>query len=294
MAEGLVKEGAATTAGRYPSPPVTHPANSNDRDVLREECRAMTTRAGAFFSNLDDGTMLRWLFRAILVGSAVVLALDLNEIRRSEADAAPYGDDVFEAPILPPSLSDGAPEAPPFDIRSQPETLKQPARFDLLPGGVLKIEGAFDVGAASRFAAEIEERGEYVTMIELNSPGGSVDDALAISTLIREKGYDTRITEGALCASSCPIVMAGGVGRMAQEGAVVGVHQVYGVGGDVASAARAMSQAQVTTARVSRHLAEMGIANGLWLHALETPPDRLYYLSQDEMREFTLVTADGE
>jgi hypothetical protein len=34
----------------------------------------------------------------------------------------------------------------------------------------------------------------------------------------------------------------------------------------------------------------MGIGNGLWIHALETPPDRLYYLTPQEMTEFKLTT----
>jgi hypothetical protein len=52
-----------------------------------------------------------------------------------------------------------------------------------------------------------------------------------------------------------------------------------------------MSRAQNVTARVSRHLAAMGIDQGLWLHALDTPPDRLYYLSPEELLEYDMVTA---
>jgi hypothetical protein len=36
----------------------------------------------------------------------------------------------------------------------------------------------------------------------------------------------------------------------------------------------------------------MGVKSGVWLHALETPPDRLYYLTPEEMKAFALVT-DG-
>jgi hypothetical protein len=53
-----------------------------------------------------------------------------------------------------------------------------------------------------------------------------------------------------------------------------------------------MSDAQKTTADVSRHLEQMGIKSGVWLHALETPPDRLYYLTPQEMKQFALTT-DG-
>ena len=51
-----------------------------------------------------------------------------------------------------------------------------------------------------------------------------------------------------------------------------------------------MSEAQKTTATISRHLAAMGIDPAVWLHALGTPPDRLYYLSDEELTRYRLVT----
>ena len=47
----------------------------------------------------------------------------------------------------------------------------------------------------------------------------------------------------------------------------------------------------VTTARISRHLIDMGIDPVLWLHALDTPPQALYYFSAAEMAKYRLVTA---
>ena len=52
-----------------------------------------------------------------------------------------------------------------------------------------------------------------------------------------------------------------------------------------------MSDAQATTARISRHLAEMGVDPALWLHALDTPPQALYYFSPEELAKYRLVTA---
>lgn len=95
----------------------------------------------------------------------------------------------------------------------------------------------------------------------------------------------------ALCASSCPLVFAGGVAREAEKDAILGVHQVFNAGQTRPSPEQAMSGAQSTTARIARHLDEMGISAGLWIHALETPPDRLYYLTSEEMAEYRLTTA---
>jgi len=243
------------------------------------------------FLRADDGLLMRGAFFGLLAAAGAFLFVDLREM--SLANSALPGHDPMttDAPVLPPALTEGVPQAPPVQPDTSPEVLRQPMRFELLPGGLLKAEGAIDLGAADRFAEEIAARGEYVKAVSLNSPGGSVEDALAMSRLIREKGLGTRVATKALCASSCPLILAGGVTREAEENAVVGVHQVFNAGQNRPSPEQAMSEAQSTTARITRHLEEMGIGDGLWINALETPPDRLYYLTPEEMTEYKLVTA---
>lgn len=285
--------GGAQTAAQ-PELPYAHAANTNITDAsANARRRSLWTRIAEGAGHVDDGAVLRWCFRAILAGSVVVLALDLKEIRQQENASWPVPElsPGEQVPVLPPALSDGEPDAPPFEIVTPPETLTKGASFDLAAGGVLAIEGAIDPGAAERFAAEIEARGEYVETIRLNSPGGSVEDALTMSRLIRERGYGTQVENGNLCASSCPLILAGGATRQTGPEAVIGVHQVYGVGAAPPSPAEAMYSAQSTTARVTRHLVDMGVSSELWLHALETAPDRLYYLSPEEMAEYRLTTA---
>ena len=158
------------------------------------------------------------------------------------------------------------------------ETLKQPLAIELGTGGALRLTGSFDPGAATRFAAEIEARGEYVEAVVFDSPGGSVTDAIAIGALIAEKGYATRVEPGGLCASSCPLAFAGGKARQATPRSAIGIHQVYAAAQAGAlplgaqAAGNAMSEAQKTTATITRHLTAMGVDPALWLHALETPP----------------------
>jgi hypothetical protein len=160
----------------------------------------------------------------------------------------------------------------------------------------LRLTGSIDVGAAERFAAEIAARGEYVETIVLDSPGGSVVDALAIGDLIHESGLATMVGAGALCASSCPIVLASGAERFASPEAAIGVHQIYAaaLSDDPQNALRvagtAMSDAQTTTGEIISHLTRSGVDPALWLHALATPPDRLYYFTPEEMTGLKLVT----
>lgn len=252
---------------------------------------ALLPRLKDAFLRADDGLLMRGAFFALLATASAFLFVDIREM--SLANTALPGHDPLttDAPVLPPALTDGVPQAPPVEPASAPDVLRQPMRFDLQPGGILKAEGAIDLGTADRFAEEIAARGEYVQAVSLNSPGGSVEDALAMSKLIREKGLNTQVETRALCASSCPLIFAGGVARDAAENAILGVHQVFNAGQTRPTPEQAMSEAQRTTARIARHLDEMGIADGVWIHALETPPDRLYYLTPKEMAEFKLTTA---
>lgn len=247
-------------------------------------------RIGEAIRKLDEGALMRGAFYVLLSAAVVFLVVDIRDMTTMNA-ALPGFDPMHEGqPVLPPALTDGVPAAPPVQPASPKEVLQKPMTFELTTGGVLLAEGTIDPGAAARFSKEIETRGEYVMTVTLNSPGGSVDDALAMSKLIRDRKLDAKVASKALCASSCPIVFAGGVRRSAEKDAVIGVHQVFNGSKDRPSAEQAMSAAQATTAKVARHLDQMGIAAGLWIHALETPPDRLYYLTPKEMTDFKLTT----
>src|SRR5690606_9345640 len=132
---------------------------------------------------------------------------------------------------------------------------------------------------------------EYVKTVTLDSPGGALDDAMAMARILREKDIATEVADGAVCASSCPLFFAGGLTRTVGAKAAVGVHQFYAALQTTTPPAQAMSDAQATTARISRHLIDMGVDPALWLHALDTPPQALYYLSPEEMMRYRLVTA---
>ena len=250
--------------------------------------RGMLARIAA----ISDGAILRAAFFVMLAGTLSVLWIDYRELTEADvaSPAAPY------APVLPAFDPDSPMTGPGPEVTSDVEALREPLSIMLGTGGVLSLAGTIDPGAAARFATEIEARGEYVAVVTLDSPGGSVADAIAIGTLISEKGFATRVEAGALCASSCPLAFAGGRERQATARSAIGVHQIYAavpagtLPTGIRAAGDAMSDAQKTTAAVTRHLTAMGVDPALWLHALETPPDRLYYLSPDELETYRLVT----
>jgi len=242
---------------------------------------------------IEDGSILRVAFFALLIGTASVLYVDFRELSQSEPAVMP----AMPEPILPPAdPASGVPNQPMPPILTPPEQLEAPLEIALAAGGDLVLTGTIDPGAAARFAAEIEARGEYVKTVVLDSPGGSVMDALEIGALIQEKGLATKVAAGNLCASSCPIIFASGAERIASPESAIGVHQIYaaslgsGAADAIAVAGVAMADAQSMTAKITRHLSKSGVDPAMWLHALDTPPDRLYYFSAEEMQRLKLVT----
>lgn len=251
----------------------------------------------AWAMGLEDGAVLRFAFYALLAGTVGVLYVDFREMANT---VPPEVLTRMPQPILPPATtpSGGGQERP--LVTSSPELLEKPLEIALGSGGKLMLTGTIDPGSSARFLAEIEARGEYVSTVLLDSPGGSVDDALSIGRLIRERDLSTEVADGGLCASSCPLILAGGVERMAGREAAVGVHQIYAAAlsatpiDALSVAGVAMADAQSVTADITRYLSDGGIDPALWLHALETPPDQLYYFSPQEMEQFKLVTKWSE
>jgi hypothetical protein len=240
----------------------------------------------------EDGALIRSAFFGLLTATGAILYLDYSDL--SAQTAAATAPDL--SPILP-AFDPNAPGGAPRPHVTTPETvLRQPLQVALVNGGVLQLTGTINIGAAERVKAEVEAHGEYIKTVTLDSPGGTVSEALAIGKLIRDKGFSTSVAAGALCASSCPLVFAGGKERLATPTSAIGVHQIYAaapagsMASRLAAAGNAMSDAQTLTAEISRYLKGMGVDDEVWLKALETPPERLSYFSPDELTRLNLAT----
>src|SRR6201999_4036303 len=126
--------------------------------------------------------------------------------------------------------------------------------FDLIGGGKLMATGTITPGISESFASEVGRHGDYIKTVVLNSTGGSVADALAMGRLIRERKFATEVEAGKYCASSCPLVFAGGVERRAGDRATIGVHQIAAMRSDREAAPRdEMRIAQKVSGRCGRY-----------------------------------------
>src|SRR5260221_3601047 len=230
----------------------------------------MQQRFHAWLSDRADEVILRWIFRSLVLVRIAVLAVDLATMQGWLAiagqAAAPaeieLGSPALNLPGMPQIL---APWLPGGDKRlvplRQPDgALAQPMTFELVSGGKLMATGTITPGLSQSFAAEVGKRGDYVKTVVLNSPGGSVTDALAMGRLIRERKFATEVEAGEKLASSGPLGFAGGVERRAGDRATIGVHQVAALRSAANGPPRdEMSVAQNISARRPHYLAEEGL-----------------------------------
>jgi hypothetical protein len=259
-------------------------------------------RFHAWLSENADEAILRWIFRSALLVVIAVLVADLARINGwiiypdPLAEPAEIKEDspALNLPSLLPSIL--APLLPDSEKRLVPlpqpdRAMAQPMTFELVGGGRLIANGTITPGISQKFAAEAERHGEYIKTVVLNSLGGSVADAIAIGRLIREKQFATEVEAGKYCVSSCPLVFAGGIDRRAGEKAVIGVHQVAAMRSAANGPPRdEMSDAQNISARCQRYLGDMGINLQVWVHAMETPHDKLFVFKPDELKSLNMVT----
>ena len=261
----------------------------------------MRERFHTWLSDRADEAILRWIFRSVVMVTIAVLAVELAGTQGWIANLSPaatpdeieLGSPALNFPSLPSVLAPWLPGDQRLVPLPQPDgATAQPMTFELVSGGKLMATGTITPGISQSFAAEVGKRGDYVKTVVLNSPGGSVTDALAMGRLIRERKFATEVEAGKYCASSCPLVFAGGVERRAGDRATIGVHQVAAL----LSAANGpprdeMSVAQNISARCQRYLADMGVSLQVWVHAMETPHDRLFVFKPDELKALNMVTA---
>ncbi len=261
-------------------------------------------RALAWLHATPDDAILNWLFGAMLLATVAVLGLDYWQMWQAAEQQAATEPAQTDAPSANPSKPSDVPLAPARtggDRRTGPlrvsdKQLGQPMTFELVGDGRLMATGTVSPGIADSFAAEIEKRGSYVRTVVLHSPGGSVQDALRMGRLIREKNFNTEVESGKYCASSCPLIFAGGVERRAGEKAAIGVHQVFAApgSGGPANGANGMDSAQRISAQCQKYLRDMGVDLGVWVHAMETPKEELFYFKPEELLSLKLATQSGK
>ena len=255
---------------------------------------------------VGSGEVRRWLLW--ILGAQVVIALFLfgSDISR----ILPQLLSPSSAPNLTEPVGPGdqtrryAPgEVTPREVRPGtrplPSTADMPSRLlfetaDWDGAPVMTLTGQIEIGDADRFADWLGTLGTVPGIAFLNSPGGSVSDALAIGRALRAAGVATAMAETDVCLSACPYILAGGTDRTVAEGAWVGVHQHYFGENTALPAFLAVEDIQRGQGEVMDYLIEMGIDPAVMRHALHTPPDEIYLLLPEELETYGFTDAAPE
>ena len=269
--------------------------------------RSADKRSAQRFAWFTEAFILRSVFRLLLVATAAFLLLDLRVIY--EEANAPLPGKVDEAgPVVmePPRRQDqvrpylpmttpqrragGKPRLPGFTKPVPHKQIGARMRFVRGAKGSASAVGRIEPGTAADFDAFIQANAGEIKTLYLHSPGGSVRDALMMSNLIRDNAIATVVTNNAYCASSCPIVLAGGRERHVGRRAWVGVHRVYAAASSPGKLADGLAHGQAISADVQEHMVKMGVDPRAWIHAMKTPSASLYVFTHKQLTDYKLAT----
>lgn len=189
---------------------------------------------------------------------------------------------------VPRRPGDGAPEPamPAADAGLQFHMTADP---DL--GALLLVTGAFRYGDDARFEGFLDALPAQPKTVAFHSPGGNEAAALAIGRAIRDRGLDTAVQAGRACASACPTAFGGGVKRLAARDAWIGVHQTYFETTLMITPNHAAYQIQMIKAQKMQFWKDMGVDGDIETLGMQTPPDQIYYLVEEELLTLGLATA---
>jgi hypothetical protein len=251
--------------------------------------------------------------------------------------------------LAAPEIAQARSSRPPATPR---ELLQEPMRFERVHGDDpacqpdcpewIVAQGKIEKDSAPAFARMIAGLGGRRLPILINSPGGSAPDAMAMGRLIRARHlavavartelgpcgspaascgqrFGKAIAFGAVCASACPLLLAGGVERYVSPVAYIGVHQIkvtlwrqllirhYEVRYHVVDGRRQeVSRSLIGVSRppkttfpgspdkfdreIGAYLKEMGVGAPLMEDILATPPTELHRLTWQDLTTSKLVT----
>lgn len=157
-------------------------------------------------------------------------------------------------------------------------------------GTTISVYGQIEKGDFSRFKDYYSSLGTPPKNITFNSPGGSVYEAFEIGRFIRSKEMQSIMLPGNFCFSACPYLFAAGIKRVAYENSALGMHQHYFDESIILPTFIAVENIQMGQGQTMLYLIEMDVSPSLMVYSLNTPPDEIYVLVEEEIINTNLAT----
>jgi len=187
---------------------------------------------------------------------------------------------VASALLLSFSIGEGA-----ADVSYSPKS------GDTMPGIVVSGEiRKEDLGNFKTFVGMA--RNENLYFVSLDSKGGDVETAVSMGKILRadgEKAY-VRVMEGKSCVSSCVFLLAGGSNRYVWGR--VGIHRPFSPTDIGTNAALQKQNYERLGVQIKGFLRDTNIPPELFDHMMRIPPEKIKYLSQDELQRYGLNEND--
>ncbi len=153
----------------------------------------------------------------------------------------------------------------------------------------LHYRGKIDAG----FADLVERVGAMAARMEigrrildLDSAGGQVEDAIRAGDAIGAANWTIWVREGALCHSACVLILAAGDTRLISGD--VGIHRMIRMGSSATTRAQLNTELREVQTQLNDYLERNGASPAIANLMMTVPSRDLRMLTEDELREFGL------
>lgn len=163
------------------------------------------------------------------------------------------------------------------------------ATFEIQPGfGTVRISGPIVAGDKQRLLDIIFSNDVFsgVHDLQLNSPGGSVQEALAIADVIRTYYLSASVNPRDSCASACFFLFLAGTPREASKGRAPGVRGKVGLHRPYLTSSEAPLEEQERVMHaVSAYLGDQMVSRRLIDQMMARPSNDIYWLTTEDFLE---------
>jgi hypothetical protein len=134
-----------------------------------------------------------------------------------------------------------------------------------------------DSDAFEKLIKSINDEGRLVSVVQLNSPGGSLAESVKLVDVVRRARLATAVTEGSICTSACFLIFAAGTDKYVSYSAQIGVHVAYDQSG------QETIQSSAATLSMARLLKELGVPASIIGKMVVTGPQEIVWLTPGEL-----------
>ncbi len=162
--------------------------------------------------------------------------------------------------------------------------------------GALRLQYSGKIGAdftalMQRVSAIAERMDIPVRVLDIDSSGGRVEDAMRAGDVIAESRWTIDVAPDAICHSACSLVLAAGDDR--EIAGQVGIHRMIRIGSQATSRAEVSQELRSVYGQMKDYLERNGASVAVADLMMTVPNRRLRLLTADELQAYGLSGANA-